>query len=139
MTDRINNEKEHGKKIADNAEAVWNWDSPAGKRRAERRADYLVSTAHIKSADKVLEIGCGTGLFTRKIYAATHANITAVDISEDLLLIAREKLKEADFRLEDAMKLSFPEQTFDVVCGSSVLHHLDMDKSFREILRVLKT
>jgi ubiquinone/menaquinone biosynthesis C-methylase UbiE len=85
MNERIIHEKKHGEKIAANAEAVWNWSSPAGQKRAERRANYLIEIGKIKSTDRVLEIGCGTGLFTGKIYNATHASLTAIDISEDLL------------------------------------------------------
>ena len=136
--DRIAHEKEHGKKIASNAEAVWNWASPAGKIRAERRANYLISEGGISATDKVLELGCGTGLFTEKIYKATKANIIAGDISEDLLEVARKKVPEVVFKLEDAMNLNYPEHTFDVVCGSSILHHLDMEQCYKEILRVLK-
>lgn len=138
MEKRIVHEKEHGKKIAANAETVWNWNSPAGKKRAEKRARYIIETGKIKSSDRVLEIGCGTGLFTEKIYNATHANITGIDISEDLLEVAREKLRQTEFRMEDAMNLTYEDNSFDVVCGSSVLHHLDLLKSYSEIFRVLK-
>lgn len=139
MKKRIENEIEHGKKLlSKGAESVWNWDSPAGKRRADRRAQYFIDLANIKSGDKVLEIGCGTGLFTRKFYAATKANITAIDISEDLLSEARKLLPEVTFKTDDAMHMSFQNAEFDVVFGSSILHHLEFDSSLKEIYRVLK-
>src|ERR1039458_6382709 len=87
--ERLENEREHGKKISGNAEEVWGWKSPAGKIRADRRANYLYSLGKYKKGDKLLEIGCGTGLFTQKVYDATHADIIATDISEDLLVVAR--------------------------------------------------
>ena len=139
MRKRIENEIEHGKKLlSEGAESVWNWDSPAGKRRADRRAQYFIDLANIKSGDKVLEIGCGTGLFTRKFYAATKATIVAIDISEDLLTEARKLLPEVTFKSDDAMHMSFQNAEFDVVFGSSVLHHLEFDSSLKEIYRVLK-
>ena len=139
MSQRIEHEIEHGKKLmAEGAEDVWNWASPAGMVRADRRAGYFVKQARITSKDKVLEIGCGTGLFTRKVYALTKASIIATDISEELLTEARQLLPEATFKIDDAMNLSFPDNTFDVVFGSSVLHHLEMERSIKEILRVLK-
>ncbi|QQR94225.1 MAG: hypothetical protein IPJ93_10055 [Bacteroidota bacterium] len=50
MSDRISNELEHGKKLLEGgAEAIWNWDSPAGKVRADRRADLI---AKYSLADK---------------------------------------------------------------------------------------
>jgi SAM-dependent methyltransferase len=139
MSDRIENEIAHGKKLlADGAESVWNWNSPAGRRRADRRAQYFIELSNAKPRDKVLEIGCGTGLFTRKFYSATKAEITAIDISEDLLSEARKLLPDATFKVDDAMHLSFQNETFDVVFGSSVLHHLEFEKSLMEIYRVLK-
>ncbi len=139
MKQRIENEIAHGKKLlAEGAESIWNWESPAGKKRANRRADFFIDLAKVKKGDKVLEIGCGTGLFTRKFYEATKADITAIDISEDLLDEARKLLPNANFMVDDAMKLSFADNTFEVVFGSSVLHHLEFDASLNEIMRVLK-
>ncbi|NNC86158.1 MAG: methyltransferase domain-containing protein [Bacteroidia bacterium] len=137
-TDRIQHEIEHGKKISANAESVWNWSSPAGMVRAERRADFFVSEGKIQASDKVLEIGCGTGLFTKKVYDKTKAQITAIDISPELLEQAKVKLPEAEFLVEDAMNMKYDDNTFDVVFGSSVLHHLDMEKAMTELFRVLK-
>ncbi len=139
MKQRIANEIAHGKKLLEEgAESIWNWESPAGRKRADRRADFFIDLAKVNKGDKVLEIGCGTGLFTRKFYKATKADITAIDISEELLQEARKLLPEANFKIEDAMNLSFSENSFDVVFGSSVLHHLEFDAALKEISRVLK-
>jgi ubiquinone/menaquinone biosynthesis C-methylase UbiE len=139
MDERIQNEIAHGKKLlAEGAESVWNWESPAGKKRAERRAQYFIQLAKARTGDKILEIGCGTGLFTRKFYDATRGDITAIDISEDLLTEARKLLPEANFKVDNAMALSFQDHSFDVVYGSSVLHHLEFDAALGEIMRVLK-
>lgn len=135
---RLDNEREHGKKISTHAEEVWNWSSPAGKVRANRRAELMVLTAKINNTDEALEIGCGTGLFTGKVQHLSGAKITAIDISQDLLIQAEEKYKGVAFKIDDAMNLSFPDNSFSVVFGSSVLHHLDMEKAMKELYRVLK-
>ena len=135
---RIEHEIQHGKKISSDAESVWNWSSPAGQVRADRRANYFVSTAKISKSDNVLEIGCGTGLFTRKVFELTTAKITATDLSDDLLKIAKEKSPDINFLIDDAMEMSFTDNNFDVVFGSSILHHLEMFKALKEIYRVLK-
>jgi len=140
-TGRLNNEILHGKKLADEGAAdIWNWSGPVGNARAERRTKYLTEIGRIHATDNVLEIGCGTGIFTRKLYDATKARITGIDISEDLLEIARESTsaKDLSFVRDNAMSMSFPDETFDVVVGSSVLHHLDFETSLKEIFRVLK-
>jgi len=139
MSKRIENEIAHGKKLLhEGAESVWNWNSPAGRKRAERRANYFVTYAKAKPGDKILEIGCGTGLFTKKFYEATKSDITAIDISEDLLNEARKSVPSVNFQKGDAMQLGFENNFFDIVFGSSVLHHLEFEKSLKEIYRVLK-
>jgi len=140
-TVRLQHEIVHGKKLAtEGAEAIWNWASPAGQKRANRRAQFLVTVGKISATDRVLEIGCGTGLFTRKIAEQSGATIIANDLSEELLAIARETNANPRicYEIGDAMNLTYGEGEFDVVCGSSILHHLNFDEILPEIFRVLK-
>ena len=135
---RIQHEIDHGKKISKNAEEIWGWSSPAGQVRANRRAEYFIKLGGFTSKDSVLEIGCGTALFTEKVYNETKTNIVAIDISQDLLDKAKNNLPQVSFQLDDAMNLSFENDFFDGVFGSSILHHLDIKKSLEEAYRVLK-
>jgi len=135
---KLQNEIEHGKKISFNAEEVWGWSTPAGKLRSERRVDYFIEYGKINSQTKVLEIGCGTALFTEKIYKKVQPKLIATDLSKELLEQAKLKLPEVTFIEEDAMNLSFDNSTFDCVYGSSILHHLDFEDALKEIMRVLK-
>ena len=139
MDKRLINEIEHGKYLArEGAGEVWNWESPAGKIRWQRRVKML--TSHISSSDNVLEIGCGTGYFTKEI-AKTGANVTAIDISPELLQIAKEEIPDTNvsFVIENAYDLSFEANCFDSIVGSSVLHHLEIEKAISEMFRVLKS
>lgn len=137
--DRLQNEILHSKKISSNAELIWGWDTPAGRRRAHRRGAFFVELGVVSKNSKVLEIGCGTGLFTSFV-AVTGAQVTAIDLSEELLARARANNKNSNavFTSGDVHKLCFSDNSFDVVFGSSVLHHLDVAKAFTEIFRVLK-
>lgn len=138
MDQRLENEIEHGKFLArEGAGEIWNWESPAGKERWKRRVKML--TGHITPGMIVLELGCGTGYFTKEMIH-TGGLITAIDISPDLLKIAEENVKSdlIFFREENAYSMSFDDATFDTVVGSSVLHHLDIKKALSEIFRVLK-
>lgn len=137
--DRILNEVQHGRKIASNAVNIWGWGTPAGKVRADRRASYFIRHGDITAGKKVLEIGCGTGEFTKRI-AQTGADITAIDISPDLLEIARKTIPNATvgFHIQNVEKLDFEDGSFDVVIGSSILHHLNLNPALKEIYRVLK-
>ena len=138
MDIRIRHEIEHGKFLADNgAGEIWNWESPAGKFRWKRRVKML--TEFIKPDSTVLELGCGTGYFTQEI-AKTGAKIVAIDISPELLKIAESNVpcQNVHFKEENAYNMTFNDNQFDYVIGSSVLHHLDIKKSISEIYRVLK-
>lgn len=90
MATRIERELHHVTKIKDDAEDIWGWTTPAGKMRANRRARFFIELTNMNSNHNVLEIGCGTGLFTEKV-AISGAKIKATDLSEDLLEIARNK------------------------------------------------
>lgn len=135
-TDRIQNEVQHGEKIANNAVNIWGWGTPAGKARADRRASYFIHVGDITGGKKVLEIGCGTGEFTKRI-AQTGADITAVDISPDLLEVARSSITNVRFHIQNVKKFDFEDGSFDVVIGSSILHHLNLNPALKEVYRVL--
>ena len=84
------NEIAHGERLArGNPEDAWGWSTPAGKKRALRRALMIMESAGLGAESSVLEIGCGTGLFT-EYFSRCGANIVAVDISHELIARARE-------------------------------------------------
>lgn len=90
---------------------------------------------------KVLEYGCGPGsqAFT---LAEKGAEVYAIDISD---VAIEQTQQEADKRnlnihcsVMNAENLTFPDGSFDLVCGSGILHHLDLEKAYPELKRVLK-
>jgi ubiquinone/menaquinone biosynthesis C-methylase UbiE len=137
---RLQREIEHHRKISSHAEEIWNWDSPAGRRRADRRAELFVEHGRLGPGTLALELGCGTGVFLEKV-ARSGATLHGLDLSEDLLAQARTRMASApNVRLDrgNAEAMPYPDRHFDAVYGSSVLHHLDLDASLRELHRVLK-
>ncbi len=135
---RLENEIKHGRYLLDKgAGEVWNWESPAGKERWKRRVGML--TEFILPKSKVLELGCGTGYFTGEIIK-TGAEITAIDISPDLINAARESIRAANvkFLVDNACSMAFEDERFDYVIGSSVLHHLNINSAVTEIYRITK-
>jgi ubiquinone/menaquinone biosynthesis C-methylase UbiE len=137
--ERLMREIEHGKFLAAaGAGEIWNWESPAGKVRWKRRVDMLSSL--IKAGDHVLELGCGSGYFTREL-ARLSIRVTAIDISPDLINEAKDQVKSDNvtFQIQNAYQTDFEDCAFDAVIGSSVLHHLDTTKAIQEIYRVLKS
>jgi SAM-dependent methyltransferase len=135
---RIAKEIQHGRFLAKHgAGEIWNWEGPAGKLRSARRAKMLSN--HLGPGMSVLELGCGTGYFTREL-ARSGADIIAVDVSPELLEMARAdcSAKNVRYEIQNACALSYPDAAFDSVVGSSVLHHLEIKEAVREIHRVLK-
>jgi 2-polyprenyl-3-methyl-5-hydroxy-6-metoxy-1,4-benzoquinol methylase len=135
---RLQHEIEHGRYLAKHrAGEIWNWESPAGRIRWQRRVHML--SADIREGMRILELGCGTGYFTREL-ARTGAMIDAVDISPELLAAAREHCPTVNvtFQIQNAYALEYEDSVFDAVVGSSVLHHLAIEQALTQIYRVLR-
>jgi SAM-dependent methyltransferase len=90
----------------------------------------------------VLEYGCGQGSYAVPM-AKRGARVTGIDISPRSIDNARGEAGRAgvtgtEFLVMDAMDMTFPDERFDRVIGTGILHHLDLDRSFDELERVLK-
>lgn len=130
----------HSRKILEQAESIWGWSTAAGQRRAERRAALLVELSALASRQRVLELGCGTGIVTHKL-ARCGTYLTAVDISAEMLSRAHRRLNgvtNTTLVLADGESLPFHDEMFDAVVGSSILHHLPLKSSLTEIRRILR-
>lgn len=97
----------------------------------------LLSTIPFSS---VLEIGCGTGKNTEWLLQKAET-ITAVDLSEEMLSKAKEKIRSPDveFILADINgDWNFTERTFDLISFSLVLEHIEnLDHIFKEVYKKL--
>lgn len=139
MRNELDSEIEFGRKYASSAEDIWNWTSHAGQVRAVKRANRIIYHGKISNRDKVLELGCGTGLFTKFIYDKTACKLLAIDISQELLNIAVNRIPfGVDFKLYDANNFDFGLEQFSVVFGSSILHHLNIEQVLVNIYKVLE-
>jgi ubiquinone/menaquinone biosynthesis C-methylase UbiE len=88
---RADHEIQLGKFLAgQDTQLVWGWGTPAGRKRAARRASLIETGAGLGPDVLALEIGCGTGMFT-EIFASTGTRLVAVDISADLLKKAKSR------------------------------------------------
>lgn len=91
---------------------------------------------------KVLDYCCGEGKNT--IFLAENgAEAFGIDISPVSIENSRKKaeskeLKNISFLVMDGEKLDFPDNFFDLVICSGVLHHLNIEKAYQELSRVLK-
>jgi ubiquinone/menaquinone biosynthesis C-methylase UbiE len=91
-----------------------------------------------------LEIGAGTGYFGLNMaLAGAIDDYTASDISPGMLRVLEKTAGtlgvEVATACADAAELPFEDESFDIVFGHAILHHLpDLDMSFGEFLRVLR-
>ncbi len=93
-----------------------------------------------------LEIGAGTGYFTLNLLqAGAIERATATDISPGMLAILEENANRLGLGLgvrtaaAEAETLPFPDESFDLVFGHAVLHHIpDLGRAFSEFNRVLR-
>jgi SAM-dependent methyltransferase len=92
----------------------------------------------------VLDYGCGDGHFSLRL-ASRGARVTGVDISPNLIEQARATALSVgmngttpQFAVGDAHHTPFRTGSFDYVVGNGALHHLDLEKAYAEIARLLK-
>src|SRR6202043_108099 len=94
--------------------------------------------------DRALELGCGTGFFLLNLIQAGVARRGSVtDLSPGMVKVAVRNGQslglEIDGRVADAEGIPYDDDTFDLVVGHAVLHHIpDVELSLREVVRVLK-
>ena len=87
---------------------------------------------------KVLDVACGTGDMVVELQKH-GCNVTGVDLSEEMMAIARQKAPEATYMLADAEQLPFSDGTFDAVtCAFGVRNFVGLETCFAEVCRVLK-
>ena len=90
----------------------------------------------------VLDYGCGAGNFSQKIATSNPLKLFGIDISEVSINKAIENAKslnlQIDYLVDNCEETKFKTETFDLVFGSGILHHLNLEKSVSEINRILK-
>jgi ubiquinone/menaquinone biosynthesis C-methylase UbiE len=87
---------------------------------------------------EMLDVGCGTG-HSRAVYADRFQRYTGLDLSWQSIVLARQRHPSDEWLQGDASSLPFSKDSFDVVCFSSVLHHLpDRQAALVEAFRVLR-
>jgi len=121
------------------------WILTLGRERAFRQR--LVELAGLQPRDKVLDIGCGTGTLAivAKQRVGPEGTVDGVDASPEMIGRAKRKASKAGvevrFQIAIVEDLPFPDECFDVVMSTLMLHHLPRpvrEQCVREMRRVLK-
>ncbi len=94
--------------------------------------------SNLPSNGKILEIGAGTGL-NFSIYPQNQKNVTASEISIEMLQFAKTRSNEINLVQADAEELPFNEDSFDAAVATLVFCSIPKpEKAFAELQRVLK-
>jgi len=113
--------------------------SDDGWNQNARYHEYLLSKLP-KRCGRVLEIGCGTGEFSR-LLATRAEKVLAVDLSTQMIRLARERSRlhtNVEFVEADVMSYQLPEDEFDCVATLTTLHHLPAESILTRIREALK-
>jgi ubiquinone/menaquinone biosynthesis C-methylase UbiE len=121
------------------------WVVMRGREQAFRQ--WTCDLARLQVGEAVLDVGCGTGTLAlvAKARVGATGRVAGIDPSAPLLAGARRKAARRalaiDFQLGGIEQIPFPDQSFDVVLCTFMLHHLPDDlkrQGLMEVARVLK-
>jgi len=115
--------------------------------QVRRLRSLTVDHTLLKPGESILDVGCGTGGVTipAKLRVGKTGEAAGIDPAPEMIATARRKASRAgleiDFRVGVIESLPFPDETFDAVTSSLMMHHLPEHvqvKGLAEIKRVLK-
>lgn len=145
FSDRELDEKMHFDTFAKEYDFNYQYNKPFTKYKIDKKSDEFVRLAEKNLKQKnlrILEIGCGTGEYTKHLaQKLPKSKIIGLDISDKMIKIAKAKCKKypnTSFVVNSAYDTGFKPNSFDVVCGFYVLHHLEIFRIRKELKRILK-
>jgi SAM-dependent methyltransferase len=99
---------------------------------------YALKFLKLSTTDKLLDVGCGTGLFA-SMAKAKGAHVTGIDASEKLIEQAKERAPSITFITGEMEELPFAGNSFTIVCGfNSFQYAANTKNALIEARRVLK-
>ena len=112
----------------------------AGQRCTTAGVELNLITERLKSGSKILDVGCGSGIPIGRHLAGTFS-LTGIDISPNMIDLAKKNVPTGRFVSADVMAMEFPSGTFDaIVSFYTIFHiprqeHLDVFRRFARWLR----
>jgi ubiquinone/menaquinone biosynthesis C-methylase UbiE len=93
---------------------------------------------------RIIEYGCGPGSYAFDLAGNGAKSVIGIDISSVAIEMAKsnpnyQKLYNLDFVEMDAEHLEFGESSVDLIAGSGILHHLNLNRAMHSITKVLQT
>jgi SAM-dependent methyltransferase len=99
--------------------------------------NQLYRRVNLLRAERVLDVGCGTGVITEEMAARCKGQVIGLDVDAAMIAFAQNKDSRAEYRVGDAHQLDFPDGHFDVVvCHFLLMWVNDPTLAMREMARV---
>ncbi len=99
---------------------------------------YALNFLRLKAGDKLLDVGCGSGLFS-SLARQKGSEVTGIDASENLIKEATERDPSVKFLTGEMEELPFADNIFGIVCGfNSFQYATNVKNALTEAKRVLK-
>jgi SAM-dependent methyltransferase len=109
----------------------------AGWTRAVR--NQLYRRVNLLRAERVLDVGCGTGVITEEMAARCKGQVIGVDVDAAMIAFAQDSGGRAEYRVSDAHQLDFPDGHCDVVaCHFLLMWVSNPALAVREMVRVTR-
>ncbi len=107
------------------------WTAPARR--------HLLAAAGLPNAQRVLEVGCGTGAVLGSLLLAPGGRLYGLDIDRAALALASQHVPQAVLTAGDAHRLPYPEASFDIaLCHFVLLWLEDPQRALAEMRRVVR-
>jgi ubiquinone/menaquinone biosynthesis C-methylase UbiE len=126
----------------------WFLDNFLFRGKGQELRQRTMTLAHLQPGEAVLDVGCGTGSLAIEVerHVGSAGRVVGVDPSSEQIARARAKAARrnvpVEFQVGVIEQLAFPDQTFDVVLSTLMMHHLPASlkrQGLVEIARVLKS
>lgn len=112
------------------------WDKR--EKHTEEELDLFIRAyVELEDGNKVLDLGCGTGIITNILYNITNCDVDAIDISNEMINIAKNKYNndKIHFICDDFYNLN---TKYDhIICFNAYPHFLDVLKFKEKIYEIL--
>lgn len=116
------------------------YDTPRGRWIAEQELGLVLRTLQPRPGESLLDVGCGTGYFTRGLAKTIEGPASGIDINPGWVSYAHQWDDVGiDWQVGDARALPFADASFDLAVSITALCFIDDERqAIQEMLRVTR-